>query len=101
MCQRPGAAALCEWPDASTPSASKSLPQASNVTVKESDWVEEVTTPQMGKVEEIDCDIEASHDENNYNKSEPTQTSDAVEKGASASLLTPQPSEIILAVCEG
>ena len=49
--QQPEAAALCEWPDASTPSACKSLPQASNVTVKESDWVEEVTTSQMGKAE--------------------------------------------------
>ena len=40
----PEAAALCEWPDASTPSACKSLPQASNVTVKKSDWAEEVVT---------------------------------------------------------
>ena len=72
MCQRPGAAALCDCPDASTPSAIISLPQASNVAVKESDWVKEVTTSGMGRAEEIDRDSEVSNVESNLNNSQPT-----------------------------
>ena len=101
MCQRLGAAALCEWPDASTPSASKSLPQASNVAVKESDWVKEVTTSEMGRAEEIDCESEVSNVEINLNNSQPTQTSEAVIEGDSAPPFTPPPNEIILKVCDG
>ena len=87
--------------DASTPSASKSLPQASNVAVKESDWVKEVTTSGMGRAEEIDRDSEVSNVGSNLNNSQPTQTSEAVIEGDSTPPFTPPPSEIILEVCDG
>ena len=58
----------------------------------------------MVEAEEENCDIEASHTKSDHEKPAPThtQTSEApVGAGSSISLLTPQPNDFILDVCEG
>ena len=41
---------------------------------KESDWVKEVTTSEMGRAEEIECESKVSNVEINLDNSQPTQT---------------------------